>query len=249
MPSKKGLRIPLCMAGACTSMQSLHMSIGRMTRIPTARSSVLLEEEIIDDGGNGDAQYHDEDDVPSDEYKEDDEEPAHHEPETHTDDVISMITDDDNKEMMAQNQMPLKLLFEQQAEWKKERTWMLAELDRSRPTERNNTSEPTQSKIFKMVDPVWCWGGAKELYEFLESLRSNFDSHNHLFPKGGPDRVNYAISFLDTLNNHTDGRQRQMGNTDQSELASNLQDVAHPCLQGFKLFAQELMKMYGDKDR
>jgi len=51
-----------------------------------------------------------------------DEEPAHPESETHTDDVLSMITDDDQKEMMAQNRMLLKLLFEQQAKWKEERT-------------------------------------------------------------------------------------------------------------------------------
>jgi hypothetical protein len=128
-----------------------------------------------------------------------------------------MITDDDNKEMMVQNRMLLKLLFEQQAEWKEERTRMLAELDHSRPTERNETSEPTQSKIFKMVDPVRYCGRAKELDKFLESLRSNFNSHKHLFPKGGPERVKYAISFLDTWNNHTDASQWQTENTDPSE--------------------------------
>jgi hypothetical protein len=165
---------------------------------PTPRVSVLPQDEIIDDGGNGDAQHHDEEDVPSDEDEEENEEPAHHEPETHTDDVLSMITDDDNKEMMAQNRMLLKLLFEQQAEWKEEHTWLLAQLGRSRPTERNETSEPTQSKIFKMVDPVRYCTGAKELNKFLESLRWNFDSHKHLFPKAGPDRVKYAICFLDT---------------------------------------------------
>jgi len=160
-----------------------------------------------------------------------------------------MITDDDNKEMMAQKRMLLKLLFERQAEWKEQRTRMLAVLDRSRPTERNETSEPTQLKIFKMVDPVRYCGGAKEFDKFLESLRSNFDSHKHLFPKGGPDLVKYAISFLDTWNNHTDASQRQTENTDRSEWASDLRDDAHPCLQDFELFAQELMKMYGDKDR
>jgi len=248
MPPKKALRIPLCMADARVSMESLHTSIGRITPIPTARVSVLLADEIIDDGGNGDAQHHDEEDVTSDEDEED-EELAHPEPETHTDDVLSMITDHDNKEMMAQNRMLLKLLIEQQAEWKEERTRMLAELDRSRPTEQNETSEPTQSKILKMVDPVRYCGGAKELDKFLESQRSNFDSHKHLFPKGGPDRVKYAISFLDTWNNHTDASQRQTENTDPLEWASDLRDEAHPCLQDFELFAQELMKMYGDKDR
>ena len=143
---------------------------------------VLPEDEIFDDGGNGDAQHHDEEDATSDEDEEDNEQLAHPEPETDTDNVLSMITDDDNKEMMAQNRLLLKLLFEQPAEWKEERTRMLAELDRSRPTERNETSKPAQSKIFKMVDPVWYCAGAKELDKFLESLGSNFDFHKHLFP-------------------------------------------------------------------
>jgi len=131
---------------------------------------------------------------------------------------------------MAQNRMLLKLLFEQQAEWKEERTRMLAELARSRPTERNDTSGPTQSKIFKVVDLERYCGGAKELDKFLESLRWNFDSDKHLFLRGGPDRVKYAISFLDTWNYHTDASQRQTQNTNPSERASDLRDEAHPCL-------------------
>jgi len=55
MPRKKALRIPLRMADARASKESLHTSIGRITPIPTARVSVLPEDEIIDDGGNGDA--------------------------------------------------------------------------------------------------------------------------------------------------------------------------------------------------
>jgi hypothetical protein len=47
------------------------------------------------------------------------------------DDILSKITEDDQMEMLEQNRMLLKLLFEQQAEWKEERTRMLTELDRS----------------------------------------------------------------------------------------------------------------------
>jgi hypothetical protein len=125
---------------------------------------------------------------------------------------------------------------------------MLAELDPSRPTERNENSVPTQSKIFKMVDPVRYCEGAKELDKFLESLRSNFDSHKHLFPNGGPDRVKYAISFLNTWNNHTDASQQQTDNTDLSDWASDVRDEGHPCLQDFELCPQQLIKLYGDKD-
>jgi hypothetical protein len=104
------------------------------------------------------------------------------------DDILSKITEDDQKEMLQQNRMLLKLLFEQQAEWK-ERTRMLSELDRSRATDR--PEDPgNQSKIFKMVDPLRYCGRAKELDKFLETLRSNFASHKHLFPRGDPDQVN-----------------------------------------------------------
>jgi hypothetical protein len=54
--------------------------------------------------------------------------------------------------MLEQNRMLLKLLFEQQAEWKEERTLMLTELDRSGTIDRpENTGN--QCKIFKMVYP------------------------------------------------------------------------------------------------
>jgi len=239
------------MADVHANMESLQPSIGRITPIPTPRVSVLPEDEIIHDGGNGKAQDHDkrEEDVLSDDDEEDDDEPPHPEPETHTDDVLSMITDHDNKEMMAQNRMLLKPLFEQQVEWNEERTRMLADLDQSQPTVRNETTEPTQSTIIKIVDPVQYWGGAKELDKFLESLRSNCDSHKRLFSKLGPDRVKYAISFLDTRNNHRDTSQRKTGNTDPSEWDSDLWHKAHPWFQDIELFAQEIMKMYEDKDQ
>jgi hypothetical protein len=78
------------------------------------------------------------------------------------DDILSKITEDDQKEMLQQNRMLLKLLFEQQAEWKKERTRMLSELDRSQATDRPE-NPGNQSKIFTMVNPLRYCGGAKEL--------------------------------------------------------------------------------------
>jgi hypothetical protein len=44
---------------------------------------------------------------------------------------LSQITEDDQKELLEQDRMLFILLFEQQAEWKEERTQMLTELDRS----------------------------------------------------------------------------------------------------------------------
>jgi hypothetical protein len=72
--------------------------------------------------------------------------------------------------------MLLKLLFEQQAEWKEEKTRMLTELYRSWTIDRPE-NPGNQSKIFKMVDPLRYCGGANKLDKFLETLRSNFASH------------------------------------------------------------------------
>jgi len=80
---------------------------------------------------------------------------------------------------------------------------MLTDLDRSRTIDRPE-NPGDQSKIFKMVDPLGYSGGAKVLDTFLETLRSNFASQNHLFPRGDPDQVKYAVSFHDTWNNHPD---------------------------------------------
>jgi CHAD domain-containing protein len=126
---------------------------------------------------------------------------------------------------------------------------MFAELGWSGPAERNETSDATQSKMFKMVDSVRYYGGAKELDQFLESLRSNIDSRKHHFANGDPDLVRFAISFIRSWNVHTDASKPQTENTDPSEWASDLRDEAHPCLQDLELFAQELMKMYGGKHR
>ena len=151
-------------------------------------------------------------------------------------------------QMLEQNRMLLKLLFEQQAEWKEERTLMLTKHDRSRTIDRPYNPR-NQSNIFKMVDPLRYCGGAKELDKFLETLRSNFASHKHLFSRGDPDQVKYAVSFLDTWNNQPDMAQRQTENTDPSEWASDLREAKDPCLENFELFANELQKIYGDKDR
>jgi len=150
--------------------------------------------------------------------------------------------------MLEQNWMLPNLLFEQQAEWKAEITRMLTELDRSRIIDRpENTGN--QSKIFKMADPLRYSGGAKELDKFLETLRSNFASHKHRFPRGDPDQVKYVVSFLDTWNDHPDMTQRQTENTDPAEWASDQEEAKDPCLDDFELFTNELQKMYGDKHR
>jgi predicted transcriptional regulator of viral defense system len=132
--------------------------------------------------------------------------------------------------------MLLKLLFEQHAEWKEERTRVLTELDCSQTINRpENTGN--QSKIFKMVNPLQYCGGAKELDKFLETLRSNFASHKHLFPRGDPDQIKYAVSFLNTWNNHLDMTERQPENTDPAERVSDPREAKDKCLDDFQLFA------------
>jgi hypothetical protein len=93
--------------------------------------------------------------------------------------------------------MFLKLLFEQQAEWKEERTRMLTEPDRRQTIDRAENSG-NHSNIVMMVDPLLYCSGAKELDKFLETLWSNFASHKHLFSRGDPDQVRYALSFRNT---------------------------------------------------
>jgi hypothetical protein len=100
-----------------------------------------------------------------------------------------------------------------------------------------------------MVDSVRYYGGAQNIDKFLESLRWNLDSHKHPVLKGDADWVKHAISHLVTWNNNTDASRRHSANTDPSEWVSDLRDEVHTWVQDFELFTQELMKMYGDKDR
>ena len=92
-------------------------------------------------------------------------------------------------------------------------------------------------------------GGAKELDRFLDAVRSNFNCRGHLFPRGGPEHVKYAISLLDSWNNHQNPTLRQTAMRDPSEWAGDLSAQSDPCLQDFDLFPQEMAKAYGDKDR
>jgi hypothetical protein len=183
-----------------------------------------------------------------------------------TGDLRSRITDEDRQDVAAQNRLMLEMLLEHQVQWKAERKlerermeaerlrmaaereqWAAERAERTERAERSTTG-PTQN-IYKMVDPVRYCGGAKELDRFLDALRSNFNSHGHLFPRGGPDHVKYAISLLDSWSTHQNPAQRQTEMMDPSEWAVDLSAESDPCLQDFDLFSQEMTKVYGDKDR
>jgi hypothetical protein len=212
--------------------------------------SVLPEDKINDDD-SPDTQVHEEARYPDDEHEDEDADDStlpQGEDNRGRDDILSKITEDDQKEMLEHNRMLLKLLFEQQAEWKEERIRMLTELD-CRQTINRPQNPGNQSKIFKMVDPLRYYGRVKQLDKLLETLRSNFAFHKDLFPRGDPDQVMYAVCFLDTWNNHLDMTQRQTENMNPAESASNQREAKDQCLDDFELFANELQKMYGDKDR
>ena len=190
--------IPSIWAKCIDFNSRVHLQLEQPRRNP--EDSENNKGNSINSNNSVETQVHEEARDPEDEDEDDDEDDSTlPEPEDNRgrDDILSKITKDDQKEMLQQNRMLLKLLFEQQAEWRKARTRMLSELDRSRAT--NWPENPgNQSKIFKMVDPLRYCGGAKELDKFLETLRSNFASHKHLFPRGDPDQVKYTVSFLDT---------------------------------------------------
>jgi len=58
--------------------------------------------------------------------------------------------------------------------------------------------QSTKTKIFDMTHAERYRSGAKELDNFLDMLRSNFQSHAHLLPPGDPNKVKYAASLLST---------------------------------------------------
>jgi hypothetical protein len=99
-----------------------------------------------------------------------------------------------------------------------------------------------------MVDTVMFYGRAKELDRFLNIVSSNFNSHGHVFPCGGPDQLKYAISILDSWSNYQYHTLRQMAMTDCSEWTGNVSADSDLCLQYFNLFSPEMAKIYGEKD-
>jgi hypothetical protein len=115
------LRVPNTRA----SIASLRASLSRITHIPTGRGSVLPEDEIKDDD-RAETEVHKEACDPDDEDEdEDDSTLPEGEGNRGRDNILSKITKDNQEEILEQNRMLLKLLLEQQAEWKEERTRML----------------------------------------------------------------------------------------------------------------------------
>jgi len=191
MPPKKFTRTQLRIAVIHDSDDTLQTAASIGER---ATPAVLPEAEIDDD-----------DDLDDDLRDQGDEEGPI---DNDIGDLRSQITDEDRLDVATLNRLMLEMLFENQAQWKAEqklerermaatRERMAAKRDqwaakRAKRAERSITDP--RPNIYKMVDPVRYCGGAKELDRFLNTLRSNFNSHGHPFPRGGPDHVKYAIS-------------------------------------------------------
>jgi hypothetical protein len=60
---------------------------------------------------------------------------------------------------------------------------------------------------FEITHPKRYCGGPHELETFLGTLRSNFRAHNHLFPGGDTDKVQYALDHRENCVNHPDNTQ------------------------------------------
>jgi len=91
----------------------------------------------------------------------------------------------------------------------------------------------------------WC----KKLDWFLDTFRSNFNSHGHVFSPGGPDLVKYAISLLDAWSTHQNPTHRQTAMTDPSEWVGDLSVESDPCLPDLDLLSHKMAKVYGDMNR
>jgi tRNA A37 N6-isopentenylltransferase MiaA len=81
-------------------------------------------------------------------------------------------------------------------------------------------------------------GRAKEVDNFLDTLRSNFQSHTHLFLHGDPDKVKYAASLLSMWKNHRHPAQRQTQMTDPVEWLRDLRRDSDPWLEDFEALSE-----------
>jgi hypothetical protein len=91
-----------------------------------------------------------------------------------------------------------------QAEMAEQRASMQAQLEaiESRQPPANLNVLPVAplapAALFKMRDPAPFCGGPAELERFLGQIKMNFESHGHQFPRGDPDKVQYAMGLFRT---------------------------------------------------
>jgi len=211
MPPKKAARGQLRLASIHSSTENLRSSLGRVPSIPTRRASVLPEDEIDDEDDDDDKEnIADMEDALSDALGDNlsdvlGENPSELEPTTQSEITPMRKMMEEQREMLINAIQRNTQLCVQNAEL------MEANQEYRRESIR---PEATKMKIFDTTHPEWYCGGAKELDNFLDTLRSNFQCHVRFFPHGDPDKVKYAASLLSTWNNHPDPAQRQTQMTD-----------------------------------
>jgi hypothetical protein len=246
MPPNKAARGQLRLVGIRSSTENLSLPLGRVTPILTRGTSILPEDEI-----------HHEDD-PKDEENTADMEDALSDG---LGDNLSDILGDNSSEPESSTQFEiasLQNLMEEQREMInnaiQQNTQLCvqnAELMEANREHRRESIRPdaTKTKVFDITHPERYCGGAKELDNFLDTLRSNFQSHAYIFPHGDPDNVIFAAGILSTWNNHPDLGQRQTQMTNPVEWLPDLRRDSDPCLKDCEAFSEEMQKMYGDEDR
>jgi len=113
---------------------------------------------------------------------------------------------------------------------------------------KDPTTSNTKEK-FKVTHPKNYCGGVWEMETLLGSLRSNMRTHNHLFPGGDTDKVQYALDHIGSWANHADHSLQKTTMTDPVTWGHDLLADDHPCLHDLDLLNTEIQKQYGDMDR
>ena len=118
IPPKRIKRNKLQVPNMRASIESLQASRSRIRLILTCHVSVLTEDKMNPDDP-AQTQVHEEARDPDDDHEAEDANDStlpDHEDNRCRDDILSKITEDDQIDMLEQNRMLLKLLFEQKAE-------------------------------------------------------------------------------------------------------------------------------------
>jgi hypothetical protein len=236
MPPKRTNRLPLGTANERGSAETIRASIGRGTASLASRISTPMERASrpvfpateIDEEEEGNSDYDDEEEDQPEDNHHGEKEAA----DTDRGDILrSEVTMADMRDMLEQQRKLIELLIQN------------AEMKSKDPTPSNPKDK------FKITHPNRYCGGARELETFSGSLRSNFRTHNHLFPGGDTDKVQYAEDHLGSWVNHPDYTLQKTNLTDPVTWGHDLLSDDHPCLHDLDLFITEIRKQYGDIDR
>jgi hypothetical protein len=185
--------------------------------------------------------------------------------------VDSEVTSGDTEDVVANQRAFIQELVEKQAamqdEMAEQRASMQAEMAEQRASmqaqlEAIESRQPpanvlpvaplapaAQSNLFKMRDPAPFCGRPAELERFLGQIKMNFESHGHQFPRGDPDKVQYAMGLFRTWLEHPDESQRKSKVTHPAEWANRLVLNRSASLNNWGRFEKRLREVYGDRDR